>query len=181
MKKRNSLSKKIRFEVFKRDGFVCQYCGANPPNVVLEVDHINPVCNGGDDVIDNLITACFNCNRGKAGNSLDSIPQSLSDKAKEVQERELQIAGYNKVLQDKADRIYEQSWDVVNVLFPSKERIRNDWFSSIKTFINRLPFQEVIDAAEIANSKPFHSETKIFLYFCGVCWRKIKEGEDGTR
>ena len=28
-----SLSKKARFEIFKRDGFVCQYCGAHPPKV----------------------------------------------------------------------------------------------------------------------------------------------------
>lgn len=27
MAKRKSLSKKIRFEVFKRDSFTCQYCG----------------------------------------------------------------------------------------------------------------------------------------------------------
>ena len=43
MSKRKSLSKKIRFEVFKRDKFTCQYCGKTAPNVVLEVDHIEPV------------------------------------------------------------------------------------------------------------------------------------------
>ena len=39
---RKGLSKKIRFEVFKRDQFTCQYCGKQAPNVVLEVDHITP-------------------------------------------------------------------------------------------------------------------------------------------
>ncbi len=33
---RKPLSKKMRFDVFKRDGFQCQYCGAMPPNIVLE-------------------------------------------------------------------------------------------------------------------------------------------------
>ena len=37
-----SISKKIRFEVFKRDGFTCQYCGKSPPGVTLEADHIKP-------------------------------------------------------------------------------------------------------------------------------------------
>lgn len=47
MAKREPLSKGIRFEVFKRDNFTCQYCGAKAPDVILEVDHINPVKLGG--------------------------------------------------------------------------------------------------------------------------------------
>ena len=62
---RISISRKKRFEIFKRDGFKCQYCGAYPPNVTLEVDHLTPVCAGGDNAETNLITSCFDCNRGK--------------------------------------------------------------------------------------------------------------------
>jgi len=62
---RKTLSKKLRFEVFKRDDFTCQYCGVQPPKVVLEVDHIHPVAEGGTDDQENLITACDKCNRGK--------------------------------------------------------------------------------------------------------------------
>mgnify|MGYP003405974009 CR=1 FL=1 len=51
--KRKTISKKIRFEVFKRDNFTCQYCGRMAPDVVLEVDHINPVSKGGDNDISN--------------------------------------------------------------------------------------------------------------------------------
>lgn len=65
MEKRKPLLKKDRFEVFKRDSFKCQYCGASAPEKILEVDHINPVSKGGDNSITNLITACFDCNRGK--------------------------------------------------------------------------------------------------------------------
>lgn len=60
-----ALSKKIRFEVFKRDGFKCSYYGKSPPAVVLEVDHIDPKSKGGSDDINNLLSACFDCNRGK--------------------------------------------------------------------------------------------------------------------
>lgn len=63
--KRQPLSKRLRFEVFKRDNFTCQYCGAQPPKVILEVDHIHPVAEGGDCEQENLITACDKCNRGK--------------------------------------------------------------------------------------------------------------------
>ena len=51
---RKAISKKLRFEVFKRDNFTCQYCGRMAPDVVLEVDHINAVANGGDNNILNL-------------------------------------------------------------------------------------------------------------------------------
>lgn len=65
MAERKSLSKSVRFEVFKRDSFTCQYCGAKAPDVILEIDHINPVCKGGKNDLMNLITSCRDCNRGK--------------------------------------------------------------------------------------------------------------------
>ena len=68
-----SLSKKTRFEIFKRDGFTCQYCGQRPPEVVLEVDHIHPSSKGGSDEELNLITSCFDCNRGKSDRKLGEI------------------------------------------------------------------------------------------------------------
>lgn len=64
--KRENVSKKLRFEVFKRDSFTCQYCGAKAPDVILEVDHIKPVAKEGSSDILNLITACQACNAGKS-------------------------------------------------------------------------------------------------------------------
>jgi hypothetical protein len=64
---REAISKKLRFEIFKRDCFKCQYCSRGAPDVLLEVDHIKPVCEGGETHILNLITSCFDCNRGKSG------------------------------------------------------------------------------------------------------------------
>ncbi len=69
--KRKGISKKTRFEVFKRDSFTCQYCGKAAPDVVLHVDHINPVSKGGDNEIINLVTACQGCNLGKSDRLLD--------------------------------------------------------------------------------------------------------------
>lgn len=54
-----------RWEILQRDNFTCRYCGQFAPNVVLEVDHVTPVCEGGDDSPDNLVTSCRSCNRGK--------------------------------------------------------------------------------------------------------------------
>ncbi len=65
-----SIGNKTRFKVFKRDNFTCQYCGKKSPKVQLEVDHINPKDKGVLDKIDNLITSCIECNRGKSTNPI---------------------------------------------------------------------------------------------------------------
>lgn len=176
--KRKAISKKTRFEVFKRDSFTCQYCGSHPPTVVLEPDHIDPVANGGGNEMDNLVTACFDCNRGKAGNLLTSIPKSLKEKAAEVQEREAQIAGYREVMQASLDRIEDDMWQVADTLLPgsSESGCRRDWLQSIKNFNSKLPIHSVIDAAEIARARMGYSKNKLFSYFCGICWNRIRGG-----
>lgn len=64
---------KLRFEVFKRDNFTCRYCGRNPSDhgVSLHCDHIYPKAKGGAWVLENLVTACMECNLGKSDTLLD--------------------------------------------------------------------------------------------------------------
>ena len=59
---------KLRFKILERDNFTCQYCGRKAPDVILEVDHIRPVCLGGDNRESNLITSCSDCNQAKGTN-----------------------------------------------------------------------------------------------------------------
>jgi hypothetical protein len=65
-----AVGKGKRFEIFQRDGFTCRYCGRRPPDVILEADHVVPVTSGGTDEDANLVTSCFDCNRGKRANPL---------------------------------------------------------------------------------------------------------------
>lgn len=87
------MSKKIRFEVFKRDSFTCQYCGRMAPDVVLNVDHIQPVANGGTNEITNLVTSCFDCNSGKSNRELsdDSIVKKQQRQLAELNDRREQL------------------------------------------------------------------------------------------
>jgi hypothetical protein len=62
--KRRAISLAKRFLVIKRDRYRCRIC--NRSGVELEVDHIVPVSQGGSDRLDNLQTACQDCNRGKS-------------------------------------------------------------------------------------------------------------------
>lgn len=62
---RRPISLSLRFSVYARDKHTCQYCGGKPPEVVLQLDHVYPVSLGGTNKIDNLLTACRDCNSGK--------------------------------------------------------------------------------------------------------------------
>lgn len=54
----------IFWEIFNRDNFTCQYCGRNPTQhgVRLTIDHIKSQMDGGKTELDNLVTACIECN-----------------------------------------------------------------------------------------------------------------------
>ena len=60
----------LRFEVFRRDGFTCTFCGRTPPDVRLHADHLMPWSQGGPSTLENLRTACSDCNLGKTARRL---------------------------------------------------------------------------------------------------------------
>lgn len=68
------LSTQTRFEVLQRDGFRCRYCGNGPEDVRLHVDHVHPKSKGGSDELDNLVTACSDCNVGKLDREGVQVP-----------------------------------------------------------------------------------------------------------
>lgn len=68
--KRKYMTKADRFRILKRDNYTCRYCGKNAEDgVKLEIDHVISLKDGGDNESENLITSCFNCNRGKSATS----------------------------------------------------------------------------------------------------------------
>ena len=172
-----SVSKKIRFEVFKRDGFQCCYCGKTPPEVVLEIDHIDPKSKGGKDDINNLLTACFDCNRGKRDVPLDKMPAKLSENLEILKLKEDQLKAYRRFVKkvearikadmDEVDEVYQEAIPGYRL----SDKFRN---VSLKNFIKKLPLHEVVEAMEIAAARfPMEGE-RIIQYFCGICWNKIK-------
>lgn len=174
--KRRSISPKTRFEVFKRDGFRCLYCGAHPPGVLLEVDHIVAVAAGGAHDMDNFATSCENCNRGKGARDLKAAPQTLAAKAKETKEREAQLLGYQEILEARRRRIEDELWRVAEVIEPgsSEAGMKIDWLASIRRFNEQLGLHSVLEAADIARGRYPYGGKRTFLYFCGVCWNRIR-------
>lgn len=175
MSERKSISKKTRFEVFKRDSFCCQYCSARSPNVLLEIDHIVPVSKGGKNDIDNLLTACFDCNRGKSDNLLKSIPATLLEKTKSKKESLKQYKDYLKALEEERI-VFEMQIDAVQDIFSATFTtfVFTDKFRlSVKKFIEVLGVEETKISMESA-CRRIRDRNKASLYFCGICWGKIK-------
>jgi len=174
-----SISKKIRFEVFKRDNFTCGYCGRKPPEVILEIDHINPKSKGGIEDINNFITACFDCNRGKKNIRLDKIPPSLQENLEVLKEKEIQLKEYNKfitIIERRLKKEMQEVNDIYTSYFPEWKLSDNFINATLKRFFKFLLKQEIIQAMHIACSKITDSEKSI-NYFCGICWNKIKKND----
>ena len=55
-----------RRNIFKRDRYVCQYCGSQPGTAELTIDHVVPRARGGESNWTNCVLACVACNKRKA-------------------------------------------------------------------------------------------------------------------
>ncbi len=62
---RGKVSNKMRFAIYKRDGYRCCKCGVSDRYAPLEIDHIIPIAKGGKSTYDNLQTLCHRCNTKK--------------------------------------------------------------------------------------------------------------------
>jgi hypothetical protein len=51
-----------RIKVFERDGYICRYCQKQLTRSTATLDHVKPIAEGGDNSLENLVTACLDCN-----------------------------------------------------------------------------------------------------------------------
>lgn len=180
---RKNLSKKIRFEVFKRDNFTCQYCGRTAPDVVLEVDHINPVNNGGDNDIMNLITSCFDCNRGKGKRKLSDKTEIKvqMDQLKQINKQREQLEmllEWKKELQnfenEQVDKIEKLFIERTGHTFSDTGRI------NCAKWIKEYGFEEVYESMK-ASFSSYYDETdedtleKVFNYTGRICYTRRRQ------
>jgi hypothetical protein len=192
-KPRKGISKRTRFEVFKRDSFTCQYCNRKPPDVMLEIDHVIPVAGGGSDRIDNLITACFDCNAGKSDVPLeDKMPEAFTEneliRCQELLERRAamkRIDAIHRTIQKDVDKDINAciaAWDQWHHIEDKTPiALPDDHRRSLGIFLEKLPLSEILDSIEIAMHKKIGGDYKVWKYFCGVVWHKAKGlGPDGA-
>jgi hypothetical protein len=163
MANRKSISKKVRFEVFKRDNFTCQYCGRMAPDVVLEVDHINAVANGGTNDIMNLVTSCFDCNRGKGKRKLSekSELKKQQEQLKQLSEKREQLKmmlDWKNELLKFTDEQAKEFKDHYSLL--TDTQVTEYGMEKVKKWIKQFGLVEIIECAEISVSQYFEKENK---------------------
>lgn len=158
MARRKAIPKKVRFEVFKRDKFTCTYCGRKAPDVVLEVDHIIPVAEGGKNDIMNLTTSCRDCNRGKGKRTLsdDSAIERQRAALEDAQDRREQMEmmlQWQRDLKDYEDKLVDFIEEILTEPYNEQWRLLPAIRAIIKRHIHSFGFENVVNAAYIAREK----------------------------
>lgn len=153
MTNRKSISKTVRFEVFKRDAFTCQYCGAKAPEVILHCDHINPVALGGQNDILNLVTACSDCNGGKGARRIDDRSVVNRQRA-QIEELELRREQLQMMLdwRDAAQAAVVDEVEEMAIRMEDRGHFRPNasGLADIRKWLRRYSIDELVIALDIA-------------------------------
>lgn len=151
MNERIPISKTLRFEVFKRDKFTCQYCGAIGGQVLLHCDHVVPVAEGGETTLLNLITACAACNLGKGARPLsdDSALSKQHRQLADLEERRQQLEMMRQWREDLAQHQVDQI-DIVADAFLARSKFRpNDHGNiSVRRWLRKYGLHELLAAID---------------------------------
>jgi hypothetical protein len=178
-----AVSKRLRYEILRRDSHTCRYCGASAPDVPLRVDHVTPVALGGTDTPDNLVTSCEPCNSGKSSSTVDAAvvaevsddalrwANAMKQAAADLKNKQAPKVAYREAF-EKSWRGWtrEDGWKTVRVELP------DNWKGSLDAFYAAgLPQEVWPDIIEKAMTNPTVRVDNTFRYACGIAWRMVKE------
>ena len=149
---RQPIPRKLRHEVFKRDGYRCRECGASKDETILEIDHIIPVARGGTNDIDNLQTLCRECNRMKHTDEWVGGQRDLKIAKNELSNLKEQLNKYEEKINDLTDEdeIIECKFNIIKL---------NESIKEVEQKINLLKEEE-----QIAKKKQIEKEEKKKMY-----------------
>jgi hypothetical protein len=179
-----AVSKRLRYEILKRDNHACKYCGGTAPDVVLTVDHVVPVALGGGDDPANLVAACKDCNAGKssvpAGAPL--VDDVRADALRWAKAMELVAFGRSVERAEREERyqkFYSEWMDWYSTNWRGEKihpELPANWERSIDQFLEAgLEMDDITELIRVAMGARTNDEWR---YFYGCCWRRIKEAQE---
>jgi hypothetical protein len=176
-----ALSKRLRFEILRRDNHACRYCGASAPDAELTVDHVVPVALGGSDEPSNLVAACKECNTGKSSSSPDAaLVDDISADAfrwgqaiRAAAEIMLRDHFQNAEVQQQ----FLDAWNSWTYGFRNEHMpLPPGWRHSVDSLLAAgLPIEVLCECVDIAAPKTHVQMDVKFRYMCGIAWRKVGE------
>lgn len=180
-----SVSRRLRFEVLRRDNHACRYCGASSPEVKLTIDHVVPVALGGRDDPANLVTACATCNAGKTsmapGQALvDDVAQDAVRWARAQRHALDEFLCERDLIETELVQFVE-CWNIWQINTRSIP-LPTGWQSSVRAWLSvgfTVDDWPDLIAKSMQNTKIVNGEK--WRYFCGVMWRTIDRLQERTR
>lgn len=183
-----AVSKRLRYEVLRRDNHTCRYCGGAAPDVALTVDHVIPTALGGSDDPSNLVAACRDCNSGKSATPPGA--PLVADVAADQLRWGLAMRATAETFQANVDAraaVREQflrGWEQWTYGSPDAREhlpMPGDWGATIDRLVaggHTVPL--LLDCVRIAMESRADPEST-WRYFCGVAWRRLTEMQDVAR
>jgi translation initiation factor 2 alpha subunit (eIF-2alpha) len=176
-KKDKPVSKRMRFEVFKRDSFTCQYCGKKAPEVILEVDHIEPLSKGGKTVMLNLVTACYECNRGKRNIKLsdNSVIEKQQKALQELSEKQEQLKMLLKwrsellKIEDQELKAIKDHWTTLTGYY-----FNDSGMNEIKKLLKKYGLMSILESIDITERYLRYENGKVTEDSVELAFSKIK-------
>jgi hypothetical protein len=180
-----TVSRRLRFEVLRRDGYTCRYCGAKAPDVTLTVDHVVPTTLGGDDDPRNLVACCQQCNAGKSSIAPDDpIVEDVDATAMLFADAIERVASARRADRDALNgeiARFDEHWQQFHNAYYDTPPRDADWRSSIERFISLgLNVDDLIHFTHVTMRGPARGQN-VWRYFCGCCWRELTTRQELAR
>jgi hypothetical protein len=177
-----TVSKRLRYEVLRRDNHACRYCGAAAPEARLTVDHVIPVALGGTDEASNLVAACADCNSGKSSSSpgqplVDDVAADALRWGAAMARAAAHLMSEYRQRTDLHDRFLAawNGWTFGPELKRQTLPLPAGWRSSVDGLLAAgLPEELLHEAVDIAMGAQHVRADNTFRYMCGVAWRKVQ-------
>lgn len=184
-----AVSKRLRYEILRRDNHTCRYCGVAAPDAPLRIDHVTPVALGGTDTADNLVTACEPCNSGKTSTTTDAA--TVADVKQDALRwaDAMKQAAANLTAADRHKAAYRDAflaewnrWGTGKGDQRQEIDLPKDWKASIEQF--RVAGLPATVWAEIVDTSMGNDTVRVdnkFRYCCGVAWRMVAKLQEDAR
>jgi hypothetical protein len=184
-----AVSKRLRYEILRRDNRTCRYCGTSAPDVPLRVDHVTPVALGGGDEPSNLVTSCEPCNNGKSSSTVDAAlvadvtddalrwAAAMKQAADDLRKQQAPKLAYRETFENAwCGWTREDGWKTVRMDLPE------GWKTSLDAFYEAgLPREVWPDIVEKAMTNPTVRADNTFRYACGIGWRMVRELQERAK